>query len=116
MHPDRSSKPTQPELLGLESFLRSRSSGDSAMNLSRAHGCLAAIVSGPKQFEAGEWIRLIFDKPVFDDSEQAQDILGLIMRLHVDIEHALPIAGRHSPIFGFEQIANAVPAYGSEEW
>ena len=116
MHPVRSSKLTQQELLRLESFLRSSASGDSAMGLSRAHGFLTAIVSGPEDFEADEWIRLIFDEPVFDDSEQAQDILGLIMRLHADIEQALPIAGRYSPVFELHQTANAVTTYGSEEW
>ena len=85
MHPNSSSKPTQPELLGLESFLRSRSSGDSAMNLSRTHGCLAAIVSGPKQFEAGEWIRLIFDKPVFDDYEElCASLISLLSGMHTN--------------------------------
>ena len=116
MQPDRTSKLTQPELLRLESFLRSRASGDDAMSLSRAHGFLTAIVSGPEDFETDEWIRLIFDEPVFDDSEQAQDILGMIVRLHADIEQALPTAGRYSPIFEYEQAANGVKTYGSEEW
>lgn len=116
MHPDRTSKLTQPELLRLERFLRSHASGDSAMSLSRAHGFLTAIVSGPEDFETDEWIRLIFDEPVFDDSEQAQDILGLIMRLHADIEQALPTVGRYSPIFEFQHTASAVTTYGSEEW
>ena len=116
MHLNRSCRLTQPELLRLESFLRSGASGDSAMGLSRAHGFLTAIVSGPEDFEADEWIRLIFDEPVFDDSEQAQDVLGLIMRLYADIEQALPIAGRYSPIFEFHQTANAASTYGSEDW
>jgi uncharacterized protein len=116
MHPDRPDKLTQPELLRLEGFLRSGSSGDSAMSLSRAHGFLTAIVSGPDEFEAGEWIRLILDEPVFDDSEQAQDILGLVMRLHADIEQSLPVAGRFSPIFEFTRGANSGRSFGSEEW
>ena len=116
MHPDHRGKLTQPELLRLESFLRSHASGESAMSLSRAHGFLTAIVSGPEEFEADEWIRLIFDEPVFDDSDQAQDILGLIMRLHADIEQALPTVGRYSPIFEFHQTAAAETSYGSEEW
>ena len=116
MHPDHTGKLTQPELLRLESFLRSGASGDDAMSLSHAHGFLTAIVSGPEDFEADEWIRLIFDEPVFDDSEQAQDILGLIVRLHAGIAQALPITGRYSPIFEFHQAANAETGYGSEEW
>ena len=116
MHPDRPDKLSQPELLRLESFLRSGASGDSAMSLSRAHGFLTAIVSGPEDLETEEWIRLIFDEPVFADSEQAQDILGLVVRLHADIEQALPVAGRLSPIFEFFQTASSARPYGSEEW
>lgn len=116
MHPDRPDKLTQPELLRLESFLRSRASGDNAMSLSRAHGFLTAIVSGPEDFEAGEWLRLILDEPVFDNQEQAQDILGLLMRLHADIEQALPVAGRLSPVFEFIQGTNSSRPFDSEEW
>jgi uncharacterized protein len=116
MHLNRGSKLTQPELLRLESFLRSPGSGDSAMGLSRAHGFLTAIVSGPEDFESDEWIRLIFDEPVFDDSEQAQDVLGLIVRLHADIEQALPIAGRYSPMFESYRTADTATSYSSDEW
>ena len=116
MHLNRGSKLTQPELLRLESFLRSPASGDSAMGLSRAHGFLTAIVSGPEDFESDEWIRLIFDEPVFDDSEQAQDVLGLIVRLHADIEQALPIAGRYSPLFESYRTADTATSYSSDEW
>jgi uncharacterized protein len=116
MHPERSSKLTQPELLRLQRILRSRANGDSTMGLSRAHGFLTAIVSGPEDFEADEWSRLIFDEPVFDDSVQAQDILGLIMRLHADIGQALTVAGRYSPLLEFHQTPHAGMAYASDEW
>ena len=114
--PDNPAPLTQPELLRLERFLRSGDSGDGAMTLSHAHGFLTAIVSGPESFEAEEWIRLIFDEPVFSDSGQVQDILGLIIRLHASIEAALPVPGRFLPIFEYENPGGRGTAYRSEQW
>jgi uncharacterized protein len=107
---------TQPELLRLERFLRSNESGESAMTLSHAHGFLTAIVSGPESLETDEWIRLIFDEPVFSDSEQAQDILGIIVRMHASIEAALPVPGRFLPIFEYDNAAARGTGYRSEQW
>jgi len=114
--PDNPPPLTQPELLRLERFLRSSDSGDGAMTLSHAHGFLTAIVSGPESFEAEEWIRLIFDEPVFSDSAQVQDILGLIVRLHASIEAALPVPGRFLPIFEYVETAGSSTQYRSEQW
>jgi uncharacterized protein len=116
MFPDSPSPLTKPELLRLEGFLRSHESGDDAMTLSRAHGFLTAIVSGPESFETDEWIRLIFDEPVFSDSGQAQDILGLIVRVHASIEAALPVPGQFRPIFEFARSGGVGTAYRSENW
>jgi len=116
MLPDSPAPLTQPELLRLERFLRSNDSGEGAMTLSHAHGFLTAIVSGPEGFETGEWIRLIFDEPVFSDSEQAQDILGLIVRVHASIEAALPVPGRFLPIFEYGNPGGRGEAFRSEEW
>ena len=116
MLPDSPAPLTQPELLRLERFLRSSKSGEGAMTLSHAHGFLTAIVSGPESFEAGEWIRLIFDEPVFSDSGQVQDILGLIVRLHASIEAALPLPGRFLPIFEYETPGGRGVEYRSEQW
>lgn len=116
MFPDNPVPLTQPELLRLEAFLRSHDSGEDAMSLSHAHGFLTAIVSGPESLETDEWIRLVFDEPVFSDSGQAQDILGLIVRLHAAIEAALPVPGRYRPIFEFSTAGGGGTAYRSEQW
>jgi uncharacterized protein len=116
MLPDNPAPLTRPELLRLERFLRSNESGEGAMSLSHAHGFLTAIVSGPESFETGEWIRLIFDEPVFSDSEQAQDILGLIVRVHAGIEAALPVPGRFLPIFEYDHPGGRGATYRSEQW
>lgn len=116
MFPDSPAPLTQPELLRLERFLRSDETGESAMTLSQAHGFLTAIVSGPASLETDEWIRLIFDEPVFSDSEQAEDMLGLIVRLHASIEAALPVPGRYLPIFEYGHPTGRGTAYRSEQW
>jgi uncharacterized protein len=116
MFPDSPAPLTQPELLRLERFLRSNESGEGAMTLSHAHGFLTAIVGGPESLETDEWIRLIFDEPVFSDPEQVQDILGLIVRLHASIEAALPVPGRFLPIFEYENPGARGTAYRSEQW
>jgi uncharacterized protein len=114
--PDNPATLTQAELLRLERFLKSSDSGEGAMTLSHAHGFLTAIVSGPESFEAEEWIRLIFDEPVFSDSGQVQDILGLIVRLHASIEAALPVPGRFLPIFEYVEAGGGGMVYRSEQW
>lgn len=75
------------DLARLESFLRSRACGPDAMGVSRAHGFLTAGVCGPEGLAPDEWIRLVFDEPVFDTGEQAQEMLGLA--LYRDIEAGL---------------------------
>ena len=89
---------------------------EGVLDVSELDGLFTAIVSGPERFEAGEWIRLIFDEPVFNDSEQAQDILGLIMRLHAHIEQVLPVAGTFSPIFEYVQDRRGNQSCVAEEW
>jgi uncharacterized protein len=114
--PDNPAPLTQPELLRLERFLRSSESGEGAMTLSHAHGFLTAIVSGPESFETGEWIRLVFDEPVFSDTGQVQDILGLIVRLHASIVPALSTPGRFVPILEFENAGGRGVVYRPEPW
>ncbi len=82
----------------LDDFLHSPACGRDAMGLSYAHGFLTAMVSGPEQLETGEWLRLVFDEPVFEDGAQAQEVLGLALRLYQDIETRLDAPGGFQPI------------------
>ena len=80
---------SQTDLIKLDTFLHSPACGREAMGLSRAHGFLTAAASGPEQLEPGEWLRLVFDEPVFETGEQAEAMLGLAMRLYQEIESSL---------------------------
>lgn len=92
---------SQSDLLALDTFLDSPACGREAMGLSRAHGFLTAAASGPEQLEPGEWLRLIFDEPVFEDAGQAALMLGLALRLYQEIETSLEGQGTFRPVLDF---------------
>lgn len=92
---------TQAELLRLDDFLHSEACGRDAMGLSHAHGFLTALASGPEAMEPSEWLRLVFDEPVFRDGAQAEDILGLAMRLYAEIERSLGQPDAFRPVLEF---------------
>lgn len=68
------------------------------MGLSRAHGFLTAAVAGPGSLDASEWIRLVFDEPVFADGEEGREMLGLAVRVYRDIELGLSEPRRFRPV------------------
>ncbi|MCU0840988.1 MAG: YecA family protein [Thiobacillaceae bacterium] len=92
---------SQDDLLRLDAFLHSPACGQEAMSLSRAHGFLTAAASGPEPLEPAEWLRLVFDEPVFESGDQADDILGMALRLYRDIEADLGATGRYRPLLEF---------------
>ena len=101
MLPAHTSPLKQSDLLALDAFLRSATCGRVAMGLSRAHGFLTATASGPEQLEPGEWLRLVFDEPVFESGDQADAMLGLAMRLYQEIETSLGEPGSFRPVLDF---------------
>lgn len=96
--PEASQILSQTDLLRLDRFLHSAACGRDAMGLSYAHGFLTAAVSGPEGLSPEEWIRLVFDEPVFESGEEAQEMLGLVMRLYRDIESGLGASGQFRPL------------------
>lgn len=104
------------ELRVLEAFLDSSACGPEAMGLARAHGFLTAAVSGPEQLEPGEWLRLMFDEPVFENAEQAVSMLGLAMRLYREIETSLDEHGSFRPVFDFVRNSAGNMAVDASAW
>ncbi len=115
MLPVHSESLSQSDLLRLDAFLHSPACGREAMGLSRAHGFLTAVASGPEQLEPGEWLRLVFDEPVFESGEQAEAMLGLAMRLYQEIEGTLGSAGDYRPVLDFVRDDNGV-AVDASAW
>ena len=107
---------SQDDLLKLDAFLHSSACGRDAMGLSRAHGFLTAAASGPEPLEAGEWLRLVFDEPVFADGAQAQTMLGLAMRLYQDIEVSLKTRDGFRPVLDFVRDGAAAVAVDASAW
>jgi uncharacterized protein len=89
MLPEQSGPLSQLDLARLDRFLHSGACGPEAMGLSHAHGFLTAVASGPELLESSEWLRLMFDEPVFESGNDAQEMLGLAMRLYQEIEMGL---------------------------
>jgi uncharacterized protein len=107
---------TPAELFRLEQFMQSDACGKDSMNLSRAHGFLTAAVSGPEAVLPEEWIRLVFDEPVFVDATQADEVLGLILRVHRDIESKLPEQGAYLPLFEVVRDSTGGQRFSADAW
>jgi uncharacterized protein len=91
--------PTDPlsddEIDELDRFLLEVEGVDASMDISMLDGYFAAILSGPKTILPSEWLRWVWDtergedSPVYETMEQAQRIMGLLMRYMNDIAATL---------------------------
>jgi uncharacterized protein len=92
-------QPLNPaDLARLDHFLHTAACGQEAMGLSYAHGFLTAVASGPERLEPSEWLRLMFDEPVFESGAEAGEMLGLALRLFREIEHGLHADAGFRPV------------------
>jgi len=86
---------TDVELDELEAFLASDAVPQDCMDLEMLDGYLAAIVSGPEQMQPSEWLPHVWSEggksstPAFSGNDQAQRIMGFILRHLVGIERTL---------------------------
>lgn len=87
------------ELDELHSFLVGRAEAGALM-LDAVHGLLTAIVVGPEPIPASEWLgRIIGEEGGFENEEQANRVLSLLIRLYNSIVQELE-ALSYQPIFG----------------
>ena len=83
------------ELDQLETFLASDAVPEDCMDLEMLDGFLAAIVSGPESIQPSEWLPQVWSDggrsatPAYGNSEQAQQIMTLILRHMVGIQRTL---------------------------
>ncbi len=86
---------TDAELDEMETFLGSDAVPQDCMDLEMLDGYLTAIVSGPEAIQPSEWLPQVWSEggrsasPAFTGSEQAQRIMGLMMRHMVGIQRTL---------------------------
>jgi uncharacterized protein len=71
----------------LDAFLRSERSPPDSMLLSDLDGLLTGVAIGPETIMPSEWLPLVWggEDPVFDDSQEAQAVLGAIMSRYNEI-------------------------------
>jgi uncharacterized protein len=83
------------ELDELEGFLASDAVPQDCMDLEMLDGYLTAIVSGPEAIQPSEWLPGVWSEggrsasPAYSSSEQAQRIMGLVLRHMVGIQRTL---------------------------
>ena len=84
-----------PELDELETFLASDAVPKDCMDLEMLDGFLTAIVSGPETIQPSEWLPQVWSDggrtatPAFASNDQAQRIMGLMLRHLVGIQRTL---------------------------
>ena len=101
MLPEHAQPLVPSDLARLDRFLHTAACGEAAMGLSYAHGFLTAVASGPEQLEPAEWLRLMFDDPVFESGDDASEMLGLALRLFREIERGLDGGMTFRPVFEY---------------
>jgi uncharacterized protein len=79
----------------LEVFLGSNAVPQDCMDLEMLDGFLSAVVSGPELIQPSEWLPVVWSDsqrsvtPVFQDNDQAERILSLVLRLQQSIRRTL---------------------------
>src|SRR5262249_11767395 len=79
----------------LEVFLGSTAVPQDCMDLEMLDGFLPAVVSGPELIQPSEWLPVVWSDsqrtvtPVFQNNEQAERILSLVLRLQQSIRRTL---------------------------
>lgn len=116
MLPDHTPPLTQSDLQRLEGFLRTAACGAQAMGVSYAHGFLTAVASGPECLEPDEWLRLMFDDPVFANGEDAREMLGLALRLFREIERDLHGSVDYRPVFDYVHAPGGGAQADAQAW
>jgi uncharacterized protein len=116
MHPESAQPLQQPDLIRLDQFLRSSACGKQAMSLSYAHGFLTSIASGPEQLEPSEWLRLMFDEPVFESGDEGSEMLGLAVRLFAEIERGLKNETIFRPVLEYIRDGDKLVRTDAQRW
>jgi len=93
---------TDEEIERLDQFLMSDRSTENGMQLSDLDGFLTGIVSSPSPLLPSKWLPRIWGEgsPEFASTDEAQDIIGLIMRRYNFLNFALgSLPDAFEPIF-----------------
>lgn len=91
------------DLDALQAFLASADTPDDCMTVSELDGFLAGVIASPDLIMPGEWLSCIWgpEEPAFNDLDQANAMLGVIMRRYNEIAGQLmQMPPTYTPILG----------------
>ncbi len=113
------SKPlSDAEYERLAVFLSSDATSVDCMVIDGADGFLTAIACGPEAVKPSEWLSVMWgkDEPNFESQQQAEDILGLIIRLSNSIADVLGQQGPIEPLVTIGETESGDEVVVSEIW
>ena len=116
MHPESAHPLEISDLHRLDHFLSSEACGRQAMSLSYAHGFMTSIASGPESLGPDEWLRLMFDEPVFENAEDGSEMLGLAVRLYAEIERGLSGNMLFRPVLDMVRVSQSDSYPDAQRW
>ena len=113
---------TPKEIEELDAFLLGAEGIEESMDIATLDGFLTAILCGPKSIMPSEWMRWVWDmekgadSPEFKSQEQAQHIIGLLMRHMNDVAQTLNRAPEQYEPLLMENPNDGDPIPIMDEW
>ncbi len=108
------------EMDELEDFLSSDIVTERCMDIAMLHGFLTSLISSPSLALPSQWLRVVWGAkkgPQFESFDEAQRILGLIMRLYTSIGDTLEHAPKKFlPIVYRQETTEGKLEFSAEEW
>ncbi len=107
---------TEQDFDSLEHFL-SDVAPEASMTLDELHGFLAAVICSPQTLLPSQWTPHVWGgtEPEFETIDQAQAVMGQIMRLNNDVAEKLSM-GDFDPLFIEETLANGHVVLDPHGW
>lgn len=107
------------EIDTLDAFLMSDSTPEDVLAIDELHGFLTAIVCAPDPVMPSQWLPDIWrsdEGPQFESTEQAKDVMGLIMRMHNEIASVLQTGEEFGPLMLEKTLASGKTIVVAQGW